>query len=363
MNRNEFLKLTGSSVIMMLMSPSGLTATLAEESNPIKIGLHPYYNADPAKPSMQRGFNVFATQVGKRPYFYSAWTDPARQHTTTIRDWTQNVDVLSVARNLKTRITLNMEIEPDWTQPEPWFSTFIDGKGTTEAGINADNYIMNIAIQLKKWVDETGHTVPVRMFHEWNKGSWGGSEVMPVLWRRHHAILTGGDVNAKLAAMGQEPLATSKSVGVNNNLRFIWSPLMRDDEELTIAQMDSFWPGDRYVDQIGPDIYPHSNSTELAQQFENLERTNQYALDKGLYICFPEFHWSAGEYTAGRGTDSPEPMRQLFEWMIDHKERITFASVFEAWKNYSLFRVGSNPHPELKSLYKTYLSKTAFTGA
>ena len=48
--------------------------------------------------------------------------------------------------------------------------------------------------------------------------------------------------------------------------------------------------------------------------------------------------------------------------MIAHAGRITYASQFEAWSRFAVFKVGANPHPDLKNLYQNYYGRAAFQG-
>jgi hypothetical protein len=360
LSRGDFLKVAGGGAALLALGDREATA---EGTNPIKIGLLPYYYADPANPGVQRGFNVFASQSGVRPYFYSGWTDPNRGHGTNLRD-ESGADIISVATNLNVHLTLNIEIWGTAEPPNRWTS-LLDGTGMTSGGVNGDTYIANIRRHLLNYVNATGYTVPVRMFHEFNapNSGWGGSDIMPQLWRRYVTILKGGDVNANLAAIGQAPLAVDRTIPVNNALRFVFSPLLRDDILVDSALLNTWWPGDAYVDQIGPDLYPKSGDAKFAVQMDGLNNVNTYANNKGMFICFPEFHWPAGEYQNGESTDSPENVQEALDWMINHKSRITFMSLFETWNNYCLFRLDGNPHPALKTMYKTYLPKPAFRGA
>jgi Glycosyl hydrolase family 26 len=73
-------------------------------------------------------------------------------------------------------------------------------------------------------------------------------------FRRAYVILHGGDVDGRLRALGQRPLGRSLPANPVGRLNVIWNP---------IAGMDSgsrrpaqrFYPGDRFVDVVGNDMY------------------------------------------------------------------------------------------------------------
>ena len=98
----------GGSLAAMALA-YGFSPREARALDTIKLGVHPFYSADPNNPSTQRGFNVFADQSGKRPFYYSAWTDPRKKQDDTLRD-EQNANVLNVAEALGVHLQLNLEI-------------------------------------------------------------------------------------------------------------------------------------------------------------------------------------------------------------------------------------------------------------
>ena len=354
LTRKEALKVMGGGSLAALGLAYGFSPREALALDTIKLGVQPFYNADPSKPGMQRGFNVFASQSGKKPYYYSAWTDPMNKHDDALRD-NYNVNALKVAEDLGVHLQLNIEIEPMRTNGD-YFPQFVDGTGLTEAGNNGDTYIMNIAQHLKAWTDKTGHTVPVLLFHELNarKSGWGGPDVVPKLWKRYVTIMRGGNVNANLAAINQEPLKTSKSVGLNNNLQFVFNILAGASAR---TNWGDYYPGNSWVDHCGANVYPSADDSNRRGQFEMLSDFNVWAANRNKPLAIPEFNWAANA-----SDDRPGPMRELLQWMINHAGRITYASQFESTSNFAVFKVGANPHPDLRNLYQGYYSRAAFRG-
>jgi hypothetical protein len=354
LTRKEALRAIGGGSLAALALAYGFSPTEAQALSTINLGVHPFYNADPNEPGMQRGFNVFAGQSGKRPFYYTAWTDPTKKHDDALHDY-HGVNALNVADKLGVHLQLNFEIEPMRTNGD-YFPQLLDGTGQTEAGINGDTYVMNVARHLKAWTDKTAHTVPVMLFHEfnWRYSPWGGPNVMPKLWKRYATIMRGGDVNANLAAINQAPLKTSKRVGVNNKLRFVFDILVG---ATTGTNWGNFYPGGSWVDQCGANVYPSPDPDRRTAQFKMLADFNAWADKRNKPLAIPEFNWAAHA-----GDDRTGPVRELLEWMINHAGRITYASQFESTSEFAVFRVGANPHPDLKKLYQSYYGRAVFRG-
>ena len=219
---------------------------------------------------------------------------------------------------------------------------------------------MNVAKDLKFWTDRTGHLVPVRMLHEFNsscplsEGFYGGPDYMRRFWRRWATILKGGDVNGKLRAMGQPALRTSQSVGRNDKLLLVWTILAGATAE---TNWSDYWPGAKWVDICGADMYPSPDDADRKGQFAVLNRLNDFAKSHGNKpLCFPEFNWAARS-----GIDRPGPTRELLEWIVRHAGRVRFTAQFESHKEFAVVRRG-DPHPDLKKLYANYYNKSAFGG-
>ena len=155
---------------------------------------------------------------------------------------------------------------------------------------------MNVAQHLKAWTDKTGHIVPVMLFHEFNavNSGWGGPDVMPKLWKRYVTIMRGGNVNANLAAINQERLKTSKSVGVNNNLRFVFGILGGRRQAGTGTTIT---PEYSWVDVCGANMYPSANEANRRGQFDVLADFNRWAANRNKPPAIPEFNWAANAAT------------------------------------------------------------------
>jgi hypothetical protein len=249
---------------------------------------------------------------------------------------------------------LFLSLEVRSKQPEYSFRELWRG-APTAAGIDPDEYVMNVAQHLKSWTDRTGHVVPVRMLHEFNcpslSNGWGGPEYMPRFWRRWATILRGGDVDSKLRAMGQPALRTTKSVARNDNLLFVWNILVGATAE---TNWSDYWPGAQWVDMCGADMFPSPDDANRKVQFAMLNRFDDFARNHSKPLCFPEFNWAAH-----KEIDRPGPTRELLDWIVRHASRVRFTAQFETTRDFAVVQRG-DPHPELRKLYSNYYNKSVF---
>jgi hypothetical protein len=334
-----------------------LAAESAEALSGIKTGVFPYPLADPDSPNLVGGFRAFANGVNHRPFYFAAWTDYTKPQAATLYDW-YDQDILAVTRTLGVHLFLSLEVKPK--QPEYSYRDLCSG-APTAAGIDSDEYVMNVAQHLKYWTDRTGHVVPVRMLHEFNcpplsDGGYGGPDYMPRLWRRWVTILRGGDVDGNLRAMGQPALRSSQSVGRNDNLLFVWCILAASAGATAETNWWDYWPGGQWVDICGADMYPSPDDDDRRGQFAMLNRFNDFARNHSKPLCIPEFNWAARKVIG-----LPGPTREFLDWIVRHAKRVRFTAQFDTTKDFAVVRRG-DPHPELRKLYSNYYNKSAFGG-
>jgi hypothetical protein len=73
-------------------------------------------------------------------------------------------------------------------------------------------------------------------------------------FRRAYLILHGGDVDAKLRALGLPPVGRSLAVNAAPALTVIWNPIAGLDAR-SARPAQAFYPGDPYVDMVGNDMF------------------------------------------------------------------------------------------------------------
>ncbi len=351
--RKEALQLLGSGLAAMTLG--GLSVEEAEALSSIKTGVFPYRLANPDQPTLVGGFRAFANGIDHKPFYFAAWTDYTKPQAAALYDW-YDQDILRAVESLGVHLYLSLVVRPK--KPEYSFRDLWGG-APTAAGVDPDEYVMNVAQHLKSWTDRTGHIVPVRILHEFNcpcplsDGFYGGPDYMPRFWRRWATILRGGDVDGNLRAMGQPALRTSKSVGRNDKLLLVWTILVGATAE---TNWSDYWPGAQWVDICGADMYPSADDDKRRAQFAMLNRFNDFARNRSKPLCFPEFNWAARNVI-----DRPGPTRDLLDWIVRHAGRVLFTAQFETAKEFAVVRRG-DPHPELRKLYSNYYNKSAFRG-
>ena len=234
--RKEALKLLGGGLAATALGV-GFSAQKAGALSQIKTGVFPYSLANPNLPTLVGGFREFTNGVNHKPFYFAAWTDFYKQQAGALYDWYEQ-DILAVTKTLGVHLFLSLEVKPK--QPQYSYRELWRG-APTAAGIDSDQYVMNVAQHLKSWTDRTGHVVPVRMLHEFNcpplsDGGYGGPYYMPRLWRRWATILRGGDVDGNLKAMGSPRFVALRAWDATTTCCWCgasWQPLQALRQKLT----------------------------------------------------------------------------------------------------------------------------------
>lgn len=158
-------------------------------------------------------------------------------------------------------------------------------------------------------------------------GSSKGPQYSPKAYREAFArmtvVLRGGTraaINAALRRLGLPGLFGGDSDLAENppsKLRIIWNPLGGGRPAVPANAATKFYPGDRYVDVIGNDMYT-SNGIFSAEKNEALYA---FARAHGKPFAFPEFGLAGGDF--------PDFIRYLCSFIRGH-ERIELAAYYEA---------------------------------
>jgi hypothetical protein len=131
-------------------------------------------------------------------------------------------------------------------------------------------------------------------------------------FRRAYVILHGGDVDHGLRALGQKPLERTLPANPVGRLTVIWNP---------IAGMDSgsprpaqrFYPGDRFVDMVGNDMYSRSHGAA------------SYAANEALYRAHPWKPYALAEW--GTSVDDPTFVQAICRFVKTHS-RVRLAAYY-----------------------------------
>jgi hypothetical protein len=192
-----------------------------------------------------------------------------------------------------------------------------------------DHYI----IRLNRSIAAAGQVVYIRLFPEMN-GFWNpycgfnadGTPRRPGhsaksfrrAWRRFAIIVRGGSVgaiNRRLVSMGMPRLLRAgandagvyRADGVGNRLArpkvaMVWNPQTIGDPDIAANRPDRYWPGRRYVDWVGADIYSKYATPGI-----------RAALDR-FYLAHRGIPFEIGEYSPWDGDPNGAFVRWLFRW-------------------------------------------------
>ena len=170
-------------------------------------------------------------------------------------------------------------------------------------------------------------------------GSSKGPQYAPAAYRkafaRMYVILRGGPrtaIDAALRRLGLPALVggdADLAVNPTTKLRIIWNPLGGGGPDIPANAATRFYPGDRYVDVVGNDMYT-SNGVYSAQKNEALYA---FARAHGKPFALPEFGLNGGDF--------PDFIRYICRFIRGHA-RVELAAYYEA-KGGSSYDLATKP--------------------
>ena len=119
-------------------------------------------------------------------------------------------------------------------------------------------------------------------------------------FRRAYVLLHGGDVDARLRALGQKPVGRLLPANPVDRLTVIWNPIAGLDSG-SRSPGQRFYPGDGFVDMVGNDIY--ASSVGLAS----------HAANEALYRAHPRKPYAIAEW--GTSVDDPSFIRAICRFL------------------------------------------------
>lgn len=202
---------------------------------------------------------------------------------------------------------------------------------------------------LNRRFGKEGETVYIRLLPEmnghWNPycayssdGSYRGGDHSThwfrQAWRRFALIVRGGRrsrINHQLDRLGLPAImragsaADYEALDIPKNLprarvALVWVPQTHGSPNIAANGPRAYWPGPRYVDWVGADIYAKYPNFEGLERFYRDFRRKPFAIAE----------WSPWDY------DSPGFVKQLFGWARRH-ERTRLLVYFQAFGD-------TNPH-------------------
>ena len=180
-------------------------------------------------------------------------------------------------------------------------------------------------VALNQAIADYGSLVYLRLLSEMNhfshfhsafnaSGSSRGAAYRPEVYRRMFArmylLLHGGSasaINARLHTLGLPPFAGGDlAANPPTKLRIIWNPLGGGQPATTANAFYQFYPGDRYLEIVGNDLYGAVGQFAQAQN----EVLYAFALEHHKPFGFPE--WGV------KSTDYPAFVRYVCKFIRSH---------------------------------------------
>lgn len=159
-----------------------------------------------------------------------------------------------------------------------------------------------------------------------SKGPSHSPESYKQAFRRAYLILHGGAVDAALRSLGMPPVGRTLSVNSAPTLTVIWNPIAGFDARSTRPAQE-FYPGDRFVDMVGNDI------------FASRVGSASHAANEALYRAHPGKPYALPEW--GLGVDDPGFVRTICQF-LKSRPRTRLAAYYES-KPPSPYDLGSKP--------------------
>lgn len=183
-----------------------------------------------------------------------------------------------------------------------------------------DGYLLRMNAHLAEWDRPTyirllpemnGHWNPYAAFNEdgSRRGSSHSTAQFRKAWRRSVLIIRGGAtkrINRRLRRSGMPPIRSSSRVPrriPRTKTSFLWVPQTAGSPNLRANRPQAYWPGARYVDWVGADIYG---------KFPNFAGLNDF------YRDFRRKPFLIGEWSPW-DVDDPAFVRRLHRWVESHR--------------------------------------------
>jgi hypothetical protein len=239
-----------------------------------------------------------------------------------------------------------------------------------------DNYPLWLNRDIASW----GHPVYIRLMAEmngnWNpycafnadgssRGSHHSTHWFRQAWRRFELIVKGGStakINRKLAKLGMPPIEAKGPykvgpIGAKNDspyarravpaqlprarVSLMWVPQTEGNPNLSSNGPDDYWPGRKYVDWVGLDMY------SIYPNFDGFNR---------FYRQYRKKPFVVGEYGLWV-EDNPGYVKRLFGWsrrhsrsrMLVYYEDVGDPNPFQIWH-----------HPQSESVLRRILNRKRY---
>ena len=147
-----------------------------------------------------------------------------------------------------------------------------------------------------------------------SKGPSHSAAAYKQAFRRAYLILHGGEVDAKLRALGLPPVGRELAVNPAPGLTVIWNPIAGFDAR-SARPAQAFYPGDAYVDMVGNDM------------FATRAGVASHAANEALYRAHPGKPYALPEW--GLSIDDPGFVKKICAF-LKNRQRVKLAAYYDA---------------------------------
>lgn len=173
------------------------------------------------------------------------------------------------------------------------------------------------------------------------KGASHSTQMFRKAFARVYLLLHGGtadDLSARLRALGLPGVSHDFEVNPTPTLRVIWNPQGYGSPNLPGNTAQAYYPGDRYVDMVGNDLYDQGGKAEWAAN------DRLYKAHRSKPYGFPE--WGLW------GIDDPSFVKRMSGWVKTHY-RVQLLSWFESRPG-SIFDLATKPRS--RAAYRRWIT-------
>jgi hypothetical protein len=153
---------------------------------------------------------------------------------------------------------------------------------------------------------------------------------------------TAAQIDARLSRLGLPPVRSDLALNPYPTLRVIWNPQAEGSPNVRGNRPQAYYPGDRYVDVVGNDIY-------------DIGYRPQWAANERLYKAHPSKQYVFPEWGLW-GIDDPGFIRTMAKFVRTHR-RVEMLSWFNGLNRGGTFDIATKPRS--RAAYRALITPLA----
>jgi Glycosyl hydrolase family 26 len=204
-----------------------------------------------------------------------------------------------------------------------------------------DDYLLALNKAISEWARPIYLRPYAEMNGHWNaycaytqggrlKGASHSTAMFKKAFARTYLIAHGGPaavVNKSLRALGLPPIRADLPENPLPTLKVIWNPQGHGSPNIPGNSAQAYYPGDKYVDMVGNDLY-------------NIRFKAEWASNERLYNAHPSKPFGFPEW-GNWGIDDPSFIKKMAQFVKTHR-RVELLAWFDS-KPGSIWDLGSKP--------------------